>query len=110
MKDETENILILIRGYNVDVGVMLIRQGDQKKQIEIDFVCNQFNKQYYIQSALSLNTREKTVRKERPLLSVYDNFEKTIVVKDNIKAWTIEEGITVIGIKEFLLKSEDLDF
>ncbi len=108
-----ENIIfneLLVRGYNVDIGVVPIRQGDQKKQIEIDFVCNQFNKRYYIQSALSLDTREKTIQEERPLLSVPDNFKKIIVVKDNIKAWTTEEGITVIGIKEFLLKSESLDF
>ena len=108
-----ENIIfneLLVRGYNVDIGVVPIRQGDQKKQIEIDFVCNQFNKRYYIQSALSLDTREKTIQEERPLLSVPDNFKKIIVVKDNIKAWTTEEGIMVIGIKEFLLKSESLDF
>lgn len=108
-----ENIIfneLLVRGYNVDIGVVPIRQGDQKKQIEIDFVCNQFNKRYYIQSALSLDTREKTIQEERPLLSVPDNFKKIIVVKENIKAWTTEEGITVIGIKEFLLKSESLDF
>jgi len=108
-----ENIIfneLLVRGYNVDIGVVPIRQGDQKKQIKIDFVCNQFNKRYYIQSALSLDTREKTIQEERPLLSVPDNFKKIIVVKDNIKAWTTEEGITVIGIKEFLLKSESLDF
>lgn len=107
-----ENILfneLLFRGYNVDVGVLPIREGNDKKQVEIDFVCNQFNKRYYIQSSLSLDTREKTVQEERPLLNVPDNFKKIIVVKDSIKPWITEEGISVIGIKEFLLNKNSLD-
>lgn len=107
-----ENILfneLLFRGYNVDVGIVPIREGDSKKQIEIDFVCNQFNKRYYVQSALSLNTREKTIQEEKPLLNVSDNFKKIIVVKSEIKPWITEEGISVIGIKDFLLNQNSLD-
>ena len=107
-----ENILfneLLFRGYNVDVGVLPIREGNDKKQVKIDFVCNQFNKRYYIQSSLSLDTREKTIQEERPLLNVPDNFKKIIVVKDSIKPWITEEGISVIGIKEFLLNKNSLD-
>ena len=107
-----ENILfneLLFRGYNVDVGVLPIREGNDKKHVEIDFVCNQFNKRYYIQSSLSLDTREKTIQEERPLLNVPDNFKKIIVVKDSIKPWITEEGISVIGIKEFLLNKNSLD-
>ena len=107
-----ENIIyneLLIRGYNVDVGVVNIREGDAKKQIEVDFVCNQFNKKYYIQSALSLPTHEKTVQEERPLLNIQDNFKKIIIVKDSKKAWITEEGILVIGIFEFLLNKNSLD-
>ena len=110
--DIMENILfneLLFRGYNVDVGVLPIREGNDKKQVEIDFVCNQFNKRYYIQSSLSLDTREKTIQEERPLLNVPDNFKKIIVVKDSIKPWITEEGISVIGIKEFLLNKNSLD-
>lgn len=107
-----ENILfneLLFRGYNVDVGVLPIREGNDKKQVEINFVCSQFNKRYYIQSSLSLDTREKTIQEERPLLNVPDNFKKIIVVKDSIKPWITEEGISVIGIKEFLLNKNSLD-
>ena len=107
-----ENIIfneLLYRGYNVDVGVVEIREGDNKKQIEVDFVCNQFNKRYYIQSALSLPTREKTIQEERPLMNIPDNFKKIIVVKDDKKAWITEEGILVIGLKEFLLNPNSLD-
>lgn len=106
-----ENILyneLLYRGYNVDVGVVEIREKNLRKQIEVDFVCNQADKRYYIQSALSLPTREKTLQEERPLMNINDNFKKIIVVKDNIKNWTTEEGITVIGLQEFLLNKESL--
>ena len=106
-----ENIIyneLLYRGYNVDVGVVEIREKNLRKQIEVDFVCNQADKRYYIQSALSLPTREKTLQEERPLMNINDNFKKIIVVKDNIKNWTTEEGITIIGIQEFLLNKESL--
>ena len=106
-----ENIIyneLLYRGYNVDVGVVEIREKNLRKQIEVDFVCNQADKRYYIQSALSLPTREKTLLEERPLMNINDNFKKIIVVKDNIKNWTTEEGITVIGLQEFLLNKESL--
>lgn len=107
-----ENIIyneLLYRGYNVDVGVVNIREGDDRKQIEVDFVCNQFNRRYYIQSAFSLPTREKTIQEERPLLAVNDNFKKIIVTKDNSKPWISEEGILIIGLKDFLLNQNSLD-
>lgn len=106
-----ENIIyneLLYRGYNVDVGMVEIRENNMRKQTEVDFVCNQADKRYYIQSALSLPTREKTLQEERPFLNINDNFKKIIVVKDNIKSWTTEEGISVIGIQEFLLNKDSL--
>lgn len=106
-----ENIIyneLIYRGYDVDVGVVEIRDGENRKQTEIDFVCNFADKRYYIQSALSLPTREKTLQEERPLMNTNDNFRKLIVVKDDIKTWTTEEGITVVGLKEFLLNPNSL--
>lgn len=106
-----ENIIyneLIYRGYDVDVGVVEIRDGENRKQTEIDFVCNFADKRYYIQSALSLPTREKTLQEERPLMNTNDNFRKSIVVKDDIKTWTTEEGITVVGLKEFLLNPNSL--
>lgn len=107
-----ENIIyneLLARGHNVDVGVVNIREGDAKKQVEVDFVCNQGNRKYYIQSALSLPTREKTFQEERPLLNIPDNFKKIIVVKESQKRWITEEGICVIGILDFLLDKNSLE-
>ena len=108
-----ENIIyneLLYRSYNVDVGVVEIRENNIRKQTEVDFVCNQTDKRYYIQCALSLPTREKTLQEERPLMNINDNFKKIIIVKDNIKSWMTEEGISVIGIQEFLLNKDSLQY
>ena len=108
-----ENIIyneLIVRGYNVDVGVVEVRdENKNRKQLEVDFVCNLGNKRYYVQSALNLDTREKTIQEERPLMNINDNFKKIIVVKDNMKHWMTEEGILVIGIQEFLLNKNSLD-
>ncbi len=107
-----ENIIyneLLIRDFNVDVGVVDVRDGNLHKQLEIDFVCNQGYKRYYIQVALNIDTREKNLQESRPLNSIGDNFKKIIVVKDNIKHWITEDGILIIGIQEFLLNKNSLD-
>lgn len=105
-----ENIIyneLIVRGYNVDV--VEVRDNNKRKQLEVDFVCNLGSKRYYIQSSLNLDTREKTIQEEKPLMSINDNFKKIIVVKDTMKHWFTEEGILVIGIQEFLLDKNSLD-
>ncbi len=107
-----ENIIyneLIIRGYNVDVGVVEIREEGNRKQLEVDFVCNLGSKRYYIQSALNLETREKTIQEERSLMNIEDNFKKIIIVKSDMKHWFTEEGILVMGIHEFLLDKSSLD-
>ena len=107
-----ENIIyneLLSRGYNVDVGVVEVREGNIRKQLEVDFVCNQSDKRFYIQVALNLDTRGKTIQEEKSLLNINDNFKKIIVVKDNILKWYTEEGILVIGLQEFLLNKNSLN-
>ena len=107
-----ENIIyneLLIRGYNVDVGVVEVREEGKRKQLEVDFVCNLGNKRYYIQSALNLDTIEKTIQESRSLNNIGDSFKKIIVVKDNIKLWRTDDGIVIMGIQEFLLNKDSLD-
>lgn len=107
-----ENIVYLElvkRGYNVDVGIVEIREKDTRKQLEVDFVCNQHHKRYYVQVALNLDTREKTTQEIRPFINIDDSFKKIVIVKDEILPWITEEGILVIGIIEFLLNPNSLD-
>lgn len=107
-----ENIIyneLLIRGYNVDVGVVEIRSSNNRVYYEIDFVCNMASNRYYIQSALNIDSPEKNYQESRPLNSVGDNFKKVIIVKDDINLWHNEDGILIIGIKEFLLNKNSLE-
>ena len=107
-----ENIIyneLLIRGYNVDVGVVEVRSSNNRVYYEIDFVCNVASNRYYIQSALNIDSPEKNYQESRPLNSVGDNFKKVIIVKDDINLWHNEDGILIIGIKEFLLNKNSLE-
>ena len=98
------------RGYNVDVGSVEIREGDAKKQLEIDFVANKGNNKIYIQSALEMKTEEKVKQEQKSLLNVNDFFKKIIIVGDNIKRSRYDNGIIIMSIYDFLLDANSLDY
>ena len=111
-----ENVIfneLKIRGYAVDVGVVDIRETiDGKrhaKQLEIDFIANKGNKKYYIQSAYEMPTAEKLEQEKRSLIKTNDFFKKIVIVKDNIRPQTDENGIVTIGLINFLLDENSLD-
>ncbi len=112
-----ENIIyneLLIRGFNVDVGLVehIVKDESGKitrKQLEVDFVCNKGNQRYYIQSAFSIPDNTKMQQEQNSLVRVGDSFKKIIVVKDNIKLWRNEDGIVIMGILEFLLNQNSLE-
>ena len=83
--------------------------SDTRKQIEIDFVANKGSQRYYIQSAFALPSLEKVAQEERPLKNVPDSFKKIIVVKDNIMLRRDDNGITTMGLKQFLLDPHSLE-
>ena len=105
---------LIYRGYNVDVGVVEILEKENgkttQKRIEIDFVCNLGSKRYYIQSAYALPTDEKMNQELRPLINVNDFFKKIIIVREDIKPYSNEHGILIMGIKYFLLNSNSLEY
>lgn len=108
-----ENVIYLElkkRGYNVDVGSVEIREGDKKKQLEIDFVANKGNNKIYIQSALEMKTKEKVEQEQKSLLNVNDFFKKIIIVGDNIKKSRYENGIIIMSIYDFLLDLNSLEY
>lgn len=98
------------RGYNVDVGTVEIREGNEKKQLEIDFVANKGNNKIYIQSALEMKTAEKVKQEQRSLLNVNDFFKKIIIVGDNIKMSRYDNGIILMSIYDFLLNDYSLEY
>ncbi len=107
-----ENVIyneLLVRGYSVDVGVVESKNSNGRTYYEIDFICNMASNRYYIQSALNIDSKEKNYQESRPLNCANDNFKKIIVVKDDINAWHNEDGILIVGIKEFLLNKDSLN-
>lgn len=112
-----ENIIyneLLIRGYNVDVGIIehTIRNKQNKKQLiqlEVDFVCNNGNNRYYVQSAFSIPSEEKMVQETASLDKIDDSFKKIIVTQDYGKPWKNEKGYLIINILDFLLNPNSLD-
>lgn len=108
-----ENVIYLElkkRGYNVDVGSVEIREGDKKKQLEIDFVANKGNNKIYIQSTLEMKTKAKVEQEQKSLLNVNDFFKKIIIVGDNIKKSRYENGIIIMSIYDFLLDQNSLEY
>ena len=104
---------LIYRGYSVDVGVVETRvdEGGKKvrKQLAVDFVVNQFNKRYYIQSAFLISDREKFEQEQAPLVKIPDSFKKIVVVGNHSPIWRNEKGITFMGIYDFLLNENSLD-
>ena len=98
------------RGYNVDVGSVEIREGDSKKQLEIDFVANKGNNKIYIQSALEMKTKEKVEQEQKSLINVNDFFKKIIIVGENVKKSRFDNGIIIMSISDFLLDLDSLNY
>lgn len=109
-----ENVLyndLIRRGMNVDVGVVEYNTKDAdgkkiRKQLEVDFVVNQGGKRCYIQSALSIADPDKKEQEIESLKRIPDSFSKMVVVRDYLKPWQDENGITYVGIEQFLLNEE----
>ena len=112
-----ENIIyneLLVRGFNVDVGVVEHTERNEegkvvRKRLEVDFVCNQGNRRYYIQSAFAIPDQEKMDQEQNSLIRIDDSFKKIIVVKDRMKLWRNDKGIVIMGIMDFLLNPNSLD-
>ena len=81
-----------------------------RKQLEVDFVVNQGSQRYYIQSAFAMPSPEKEKQESASLLKIGDSFKKIIVVKDDIKPKRNEEGILTIGLMDFLLNKNSLEW
>ena len=111
-----ENIIyneLRYRGYNVDVGVVDTRENvdgsSERRQLEIDFVANQGNKRYYIQSAYDIPNEDKMKQEIKSFDKTNDSFKKIIVVGKSMKPRRNEKGYLIIGVKEFLLDPNSLE-
>lgn len=106
-----ENLLyneLRVRGYQVDVGVVTVTESKPdgkraQKSLEIDFIARKGSQMVYIQSALSMDDKQKQDSELRSLKAVNDSFQKIVVSKSYGKRWTDENGILRIGLVDFLL-------
>lgn len=115
-----ENIIyneLRYRGFNVDVGVVEIRESETKNdkrifkrnQTEVDFIATLGSRKYYIQSALHMDTQEKIEQETKSLKNIDDSFKKIIVIKDDIKPRQDENGFMIMNIFDFLLNENSLN-
>lgn len=112
-----ENIIyneLLSRGYNVDVGV-LDKYGKnpegktERRRLEVDFVATLGSARYYVQSALTIDDPAKREQETRSLLGIPDSFRKIVVVRGAMRPRRDENGITYMGIRDFLLDGRSMD-
>ena len=113
-----ENIIfneLKMRGFNVDVGVIMQYETNEKganirKQLEIDFVCNQGSKRYYIQSAYAIPDQAKMEQEQRSLMLTGDFFKRIIITKDTPAPYYNESGVLIMNVYDFLLNENSLAF
>ncbi|GHV09778.1 ATPase [Bacteroidia bacterium] len=111
-----ENLIyneLRLRGLSVDVGQVVVNTKDgngvsQRKQLEVDFVCNRGFKRYYIQSALALPTQEKMEQEFNSLLHITDSFQKIVITGGLTPTYQNDDGIIVMNIFDFLLNENSL--
>ena len=113
-----ENIIfneLKMRGFNVDVGVIVQYETNGKgngtrKQLEIDFVCNQGSKRYYIQSAYAIPDQAKMEQEQRSLMLTGDFFKRLIITKDTPAPYYNESGVLIMSLYDFLLNQNSLEY
>lgn len=112
-----ENVIyneMRMRGWLVDVGNVAQRVRNDKGQnirvtLEVDFVCNKGSQRIYIQSAWRMPDADKMEQEKRSLRLVSDSFRKLLIVGENTKSWSDDDGIQIISIYDFLLDLSSTD-
>lgn len=106
-----ENIIynhLVGEGYQVDMGSLThYTRNDEGKTrrstLEVDFVCNRGSERVYIQSAYSIPDEKKREQEQRSLMLTGDSFTKIILTTDNIPTHTLDSGIVMMNVQDYLL-------
>lgn len=106
-----ENLIyneLRLRGYSVDVGQVTQNTKNtngisERKQLEVDFVCNRGQNRVYIQSAFALPSEEKKEQELRSLEQIKDNFQKVVIVGGMQPTFRNDDGILILNVFDFLL-------
>ena len=116
-----ENIIyneLRYRGFSVDVGEVSVSEKTSRldangkniyaqKALEVDFIATLGSQKLYIQSALSMDSAEKTAQEKKSLYYINDSFKKIVVTKNGLKQMQDEKGIITIDLFDFLLQHEN---
>ena len=105
-----ENLIfneLRIRGYSVDVGQLTYFGKDaggksERRQLEVDFVCNKGYERVYIQSAFALPTIEKQQQEFNSLKRINDSFQKVVIVGGMQPTYRNDDGILILNVFDFL--------
>lgn len=95
------------RGMDVDVGEITetVAKPDSKyerRHLEVDFVCNQGFRRYYIQSAYRIDDDDKREQELRSLRKINDSFRKVVITWDSIPRYQNDDGISFVSLYDFL--------
>ena len=113
-----ENIIyneLRYRGFSVDAGEVSVSEKTERidangkniyvqKSLEVDFIATLGSRKQYIQSALSIDSAEKSVQEKKSLYYIDDSFEKVIVTKNGLKPIQDEKGVVTMDLFDFLLQ------
>ncbi len=125
--DETdiiENVVyneLRYRGFNVDVGIVSVNAKTDRidkndkpiyesKDTEVDFVANKGSKTYYVQVAYKIDNERKKDQEYESIRNIPDSFKKIVIVKEEGKHYTTNEGFERISLMDFLLNEDSLDW
>ena len=107
-----ENIVyneLIYKGYSVNIGTFDTVEKDKngnsiRKTSEVDFVATKGIRRYYIQVSADISSPDTRAREIRPYMLLHDEIKKIIVINKPVKETIDENGFTIIGIADFLLK------
>lgn len=107
-----ENIIyneLLYNGYTVNVGVYDSIEKDKngnsiRKTYEINFYAVKDLRMYYIQAASDIFDPATHKREIKPYISLNDQIQKIIVINKPISETRDQDGFTIIGLTDFLLR------
>ena len=102
-----------LRGFSVDVGqvTQYVVGNDGKRErrnLEVDFVCNEGYRRNYIQVAYRLPDEAKRDQELNSLRNINDSFQKVVIVGENYPKHQNEDGVLFISIYDFLLNENSL--
>ncbi len=107
-----ENIVyneLVYEGYSVNVGTFDSIEKNTagtsiRKTNEVDFFAKKGTRRYYIQVSADISNAATRAREERPFIMLNDQIQKIIVINKPVNESLDENGFTVIGAADFLLR------